>query len=158
LDLHIDLRSRGNDVAAFKHLFLSALLQVSAVMKTVEESVQRAEDDSAVGPSRRTVLAAERTWLAWWRTGIAVSGAAIAIGGLIPRLGSGSRTPYVVLGACYALLAAAIFACALMRHRDVIKALNNGEDVSSGEPFIVGLSIAGGLLGVATLIIIAVVD
>src|SRR3954467_6639196 len=109
-------------------------------MKTVEEIVQRPDDDSVDGPSRRTVLAAERTWLAWWRTGIAVAGAAIAIGGLIPRLGDGSRTAYVVLGAFYAALAAAIFAVAFRRHRQVTEALLEGRDVSNGEPYIVGLT------------------
>lgn len=124
-------------------------------MKTVEEIVQRPNDDSVDGPSRRTVLAAERTWLAWWRTGIAVAGASIAIGGLIPRLVDGSRTPFVVLGAAYAALAAAIFYFALKRHKQVVKALLEGEDVTSGEPYIVGLTVSGGLLAVATLLIIA---
>ena len=127
-------------------------------MKTVEEIVQRPDDDSADGPSRRTVLAAERTWLAWWRTGIAVSGAAIAIGGLIPRLVDGSRTPFVVLGAFYAALAGAVFIVAFVRHRQVTKALLEGKDVSNGEPYIVSLTVAGGLLALATLLIVAITD
>ncbi|MGH2906579.1 MAG: YidH family protein [Solirubrobacterales bacterium] len=116
----------------------------------------RSEDDTADGPSRRTVLAAERTWLAWWRTGIAVSGAAVAIGGLIPHLVEGSRTPYIALGACYAVLAAAIFVIALLRHRHVYDALQSGEDVGFGGKWIVPLSVAGGLLALATLVVVVV--
>jgi putative membrane protein len=125
---------------------------------TTEEIVERAPDDTVTGPSRRTVLASERTWLAWWRTGIAVAGAAIAIGGLIPRLGEGSRTPYEILGAFYAALAVAIFVSAWVRHRQVERALVRGDDVPNGEPFILGLTAAGGMLAVATLLIVILVD
>jgi uncharacterized membrane protein YidH (DUF202 family) len=33
--------------------------------------------------TRRTRLAAERTWLAWWRSGIAAATAALALGTLV---------------------------------------------------------------------------
>ncbi|MGH2744250.1 MAG: DUF202 domain-containing protein, partial [Thermoleophilaceae bacterium] len=35
--------------------------------------------------TRRTLLAAERTWLAWWRSGIAAATAAVAVGGVVPE-------------------------------------------------------------------------
>ena len=72
-------------------------------------------DTSDVDVTRRTRLAAERTWLAWWRSGIAASTAAVAVGGVVPQLVDGSRTPYVVLGCGYALLAAAMFVAAGLR-------------------------------------------
>jgi uncharacterized membrane protein YidH (DUF202 family) len=37
-----------------------------------------------IDPTRRTWLAAERTWLAWWRSGIAAAAAAIGVGRLVP--------------------------------------------------------------------------
>jgi inner membrane protein YidH len=43
-------------------------------------------DPELADVTRRTRLAAERTWLAWWRTGIAASAAALAVGGLVPQL------------------------------------------------------------------------
>jgi putative membrane protein len=43
-------------------------------------------DGEMVDVTRRTRLAAERTWLAWWRTGIAASAAALAVGALVPQL------------------------------------------------------------------------
>src|SRR4051794_41798401 len=67
--------------------------------------------------TRRTRLAAERTWLAWWRSGIAAATAAVGVGGVVPSLVDGSRTPYEVLGAGYAILAAVIFVAAAARQR-----------------------------------------
>ncbi|MGI8557109.1 MAG: DUF202 domain-containing protein [Solirubrobacteraceae bacterium] len=52
-------------------------------------------DDSTRPATRRTHLANERTYLAWWRTGIT----ALAGGKLVPSLAHGARWPYVVLGA-----------------------------------------------------------
>ena len=43
-------------------------------------------DGELVDVTRRTRLAAERTWLAWWRSGIAAATAALAVGGLVPQL------------------------------------------------------------------------
>ena len=57
-------------------------------------------------PSRRTQLAAERTWLAWWRSGIAASAAAVAVGGVVPQLIDGSKTPYILLGVGYVAFSA----------------------------------------------------
>ena len=72
------------------------------------------------------MLAAERTWLAWWRSGIAAATAAVAVGGVVPELVGGSRTPYVLLGAGYALLSAAVMIGGWRRHRGVQDALARG--------------------------------
>jgi hypothetical protein len=53
--------------------------------------------------------------VAWWRSGLTASTAAVAVGGLVPQLIDGSRTPYLVLGCGYALLAAAVFVAAGLR-------------------------------------------
>ncbi|HEX2125517.1 MAG TPA: DUF202 domain-containing protein, partial [Thermoleophilaceae bacterium] len=76
--------------------------------------------------TRRTLLAAERTWLAWWRSGIAAATAAVAVGGVVPELVEGGRAAYVVLGAGYALLAMGVFAGAEVRRRRVDEALARG--------------------------------
>ena len=49
----------------------------------------------------RTELAAERTWLAWWRTAIAAAIAGLGVGRLLPEVVTGTKWPYVVLGAGY---------------------------------------------------------
>jgi uncharacterized membrane protein YidH (DUF202 family) len=104
--------------------------------------------------TRRTRLAAERTWLAWWRSGIAASTAAVAVGGVVPELVDGSSTPYVVLGSGYALLAAAVFLGAAVRRGQVNRALEEEgyEDVS--ELGVLALTLVATALALGTLAII----
>jgi putative membrane protein len=104
--------------------------------------------------TRRTMLAAERTWLAWWRSGIAAATAAVAVGGVVPQLVDGSRTPYVLLGAGYAILSAAVLIAGWRRHRRVQDALVQGvyEDVPGN--WITGLTLAGAALAIGTLALI----
>ncbi len=105
-------------------------------------------------PTRRTLLAAERTWLAWWRSGIAATTAAVGVGGVAPQLVEGSRTPYVLLGAGYAVLAGAVFVGALVRQRTVEDALQRGEHAELDRSWIVALTVAGAALALATLIVV----
>lgn len=109
-------------------------------------------DDSMLGPSRRTVLASERTWLAWFRTGVGVSAAAVAVGGVIPRLVEGSRWPFIVLGVGYALLALGVFVMGLARYREIELAIEEGNDVSSGAKPLLWLTVFGALLSIATIV------
>jgi uncharacterized membrane protein YidH (DUF202 family) len=106
--------------------------------------------------TRRTRLAAERTWLAWWRSGIAAATAAVGVGGLVPQLVDGERTPYVVLGAGYALLAAAVFVAAAWRRIQVDRALDRGEYSEIGERPVFALTAAALILVLGTLAIIVV--
>lgn len=101
--------------------------------------------------TRRTLLAAERTWLAWWRSAIAAAAAAVAVGGVVPQLVDGARTPYVVLGAGYAGLAIAVFVGAGRRQARLAARLDEGgyEPVSSR--WVLGLTAAGVLLALGTL-------
>lgn len=104
--------------------------------------------------TRRTRLAAERTWLAWWRSGIAAATAAVAVGGVVPELVDGGRTAYVVLGAGYALLAAAVFAGAALRRKQVDRALDRRDFEPLGETGVVALTIAAMALALGTLVVI----
>ena len=113
-------------------------------------------DTSDIDVTRRTRLAAERTWLAWWRSGIAASTAAVAVGGVVPQLIDGSRTPYVVLGCGYALLAAAMFVAAGLRRVSVTRALERGEYQEVGEEVVWGLTVVALVLALGTLAIIII--
>jgi putative membrane protein len=91
--------------------------------------------------TRRTRLAAERTWLAWWRSGIAAATAAVAVGGVVPELVEGGRTAYVLLGAGYAALAAGVFAAGALRRRKVEWALRNGDWAGVGGGGVLALTL-----------------
>jgi uncharacterized membrane protein YidH (DUF202 family) len=113
-------------------------------------------DPSDSDVTRRTQLAAERTWLAWWRSGIAASAASVGVGGVIPELVGGNRTPYVALGVGYALIAIAVFVGAARRQIVVRQALQRGEYAQLGDGWIMSLTVSAGLLALATLIVLVV--
>lgn len=104
--------------------------------------------------TRRTMLAAERTWLAWWRSGIAAATAAVAVGGVVPELVGGSRAPYVALGAGYAVLSAGVLIGGWRRYQRVQDALAGGTYESVSGRWIAGLTIAGAVLAIGTLAVI----
>jgi inner membrane protein YidH len=107
-------------------------------------------------PPRRTWLAAERTWLAWWRSGIAAAAAAIAVGQVVPEVVGGSRTPYVLLGVGYALLAIAVFVGGAWRHVRMGAALERGDYIEVGLVWIGGLTIGAIALAIGTLLLILI--
>jgi putative membrane protein len=106
--------------------------------------------------TRRTYLAAERTWLAWWRSGIAAAAAAVGVGGVVPELVEGSRTPYELLGAGYALLAAAVFLGAGLRRVQVDRALDRGDYRELGEGPVLAMTFVALILALGTFAIIVV--
>jgi putative membrane protein len=110
--------------------------------------------DSDRDVTRRTRLAAERTWLAWWRTGIAAVTAAVGVGGVVPELVGGHRTPYIVLGAGYAVLAIAVFVAAGWRRMQVDRALARGEYEEVGAGPVMAMTAAALALALGTLAII----
>jgi putative membrane protein len=113
-------------------------------------------DPADVDATRRTRLAAERTWLAWWRSGIAAAATSVAVGGVVPQLVGGSRTPYVLLGSGYALLALALFIGAWLRQRQVDSALERGGYAGLHASWVLALTFAASVLALATLLVIIV--
>jgi putative membrane protein len=104
--------------------------------------------------TRRTLLAAERTWLAWWRSGIAAATAAVGVGGVVPQLVNGGRTAYTVLGAGYAALAAAMFVGAAIRRRAVGLALELGRFADVSDSAVVALTLVATSLALGTFAVI----
>jgi uncharacterized membrane protein YidH (DUF202 family) len=69
--------------------------------------------------TRRTSMAAERTWLAWWRTAIAASAGALGVGRLAPELLDVAPWPYIVLGSAYGALSIGLLLVGAHRQRDL---------------------------------------
>lgn len=95
------------------------------VPASVGAPVDRREDLRDSAP-RRTMLAAERTYLAWLRTGLGALAGAIAVGRIAPALLGGSQSAYAMLGIGYAALGVFFIVYALLRARGLNAALAAG--------------------------------
>jgi putative membrane protein len=112
--------------------------------------------DEAGDATRRTRLANERTYLAWWRTGLTSFAVSLGAGKLVPALTDETRWPYVIVGIGFALLGVAFVAYGFVRQRQVERAVARGEHVRPDEAWLGLLTVAGVLLGFAMLLIVIV--
>ncbi len=110
-----------------------------------------------VDATRRTHLAGERTYLAWWRSGLTAIALGFAAGKLVPGLTDGSQWQYEALGVGYGALGIAVFGYGLLRQRRLEHALERGTYAPIGAIGTIGLAIAGTLLGVLTILIVLLV-
>ncbi len=117
------------------------------------ESDEGAETLQASAP-RRTLLAAERTYLAWFRTGLAALGVSLAVGRLIPALIQTSTRDFTVLGVGYGLLGVFLIAFAALRMRNVHRALASGTPLTPDWWATLVLTVYGLVLAVATVAVI----
>jgi len=112
-------------------------------------------DIGAPDASRRTRLANERTYLAWWRTGLGSLAMALATGKLAPLLARGQKWPYTVVGVGFAAVGVAFIALAFVRHRQVEDALARGRFAPPDDRLIAGIAAVGVLLGLLVLVLVA---
>ncbi len=106
--------------------------------------------------TRRTHLASERTYLAWWRTGLGSLAAGVGAGRVVPVLTHSARWPYAILGIGFAILGIVCVIYAYIRHRQVEHALARGEFAPPDNRVVAALAVGGALLGVIVLAILAV--
>lgn len=107
--------------------------------------MSRASFDEARDATRRTRLASERTYLAWWRTGLTTFAVGVGAGRLIPELSSGAAWPFQALGVAFAVVGVVFIAYAYIRQRLVEEALERGEYA----PFETRIGLAFAAIGVA---------
>jgi putative membrane protein len=104
--------------------------------------------------TRRTRLATERTYLAWWRSGLTALAVGLAAGKLVPELSSGASWPYELLGIGYSLLGVAFIAYGHRRQSAVEAAVQRNEWAPFDARVAAALTAAGILLGVATIAVV----
>ena len=114
------------------------------------------EFDDAGDATRRTRLANERTYLAWWRTGLTSFAVSLATGKLVPELSDGPSWPYTILGVVFALLGSLCIIYALRRQRAVERAIDEGIYVGPDERVLAVLSIAGAVVGLVLTVVLIV--
>ena len=110
--------------------------------------------DESRDATRRTRLANERTYLAWWRTGLTALAVGIAAGKLVPELSSGAAWPFEVIGVAFAGVGLLLIAYAYVRQKRVEEALSRGEYAPFAPRTGLAFAALGVLLGLATIIII----
>jgi putative membrane protein len=112
--------------------------------------------DEAGDATRRTHLANERTYLAWWRSGLTCLAVSFGTGKLVPSLSHETRWPYAVLGAGFAILGLTFIAYGFLRQRRVEQAVMQGQFERPDDRFIAAITLFGVLLGAAVLVLVIV--
>jgi len=104
--------------------------------------------------TRRTRLANERTYLAWWRTGLTAFAVSVGVGRLVPEHTDAARWPFEVVGAAFGVLGIAFVWAGFARARAVERALDEGTFARFG-PLPTALLLAAGLaLGIAVVVLV----
>jgi len=111
------------------------------------------EDADAI---RRTRLANERTYLAWWRTALTAFAVSIGSGKLVPELTSGTAWPYTAIGIGFALVGVFCAAYAYRRHRAVEHAVSRGDYAAADERVVLLLSAIGAVLGLLLVLVLLI--
>lgn len=105
--------------------------------------------------TRRTLLANERTYLAWWRTGLTSLTVALAAARVVPELAKVThRWPYTVIGGGFALLGTLCLGYAERRRTAVDRAVRAGSFAEPDRWMTRTLAGGGVLLGVALMTLI----
>jgi len=127
------------------------------VSSQVPEPGPAAQPAAAEGTdaTRRTRLANERTYLAWWRTGLACIAVGLGAGKVVPLLGHQEvRWPYTVAGAGFTVLGVAFIVFGLLRQREVEHALARGEFAPPSHGLVLAITFLGAALGVLLLVVV----
>ena len=82
--------------------------------------------------TRRTRLANERTYLAWWRTGLTALAVSFGAGRLLPELSRGPNWPFELVGIAFAVVGIVFMGYGYLRHREVETALDRGRLLGPG--------------------------
>jgi inner membrane protein YidH len=109
---------------------------------------------SELDQARRTSMAAERTWLAWWRTALAATAGALAVGRLAPEVLHVAPWPYIVLGCGYASLAIGLLLTGAQRQRELEHALRTGGHVPLRFRTVSWFTVGGIALAVLTVVLV----
>jgi putative membrane protein len=106
--------------------------------------------------TRRTRLANERTYLAWWRTGLTAFAVSFGAGRIAPELSSGAAWPFEALGVAFALVGLGFIGYGYVRQKQVDAALARGDYAPFDERAALVFAVCGIVLGAATLLLVVV--
>ena len=121
--------------------------------------VEKDAEQPAIPPSdldqaRRTSMAAERTWLAWWRTALGASAGALAVGRFAPEFLDVAAWPYIILGCAYASLAVGLLVAGALRQRNLEHALRTGGHVPLRFRTVAVFTVGGASLALISVVLV----
>ena len=116
--------------------------------------MERGRVDEERDATRRTRLANERTYLAWWRTGLTTFAVSLAAGKLVPELSSGAAWPFEVIGVGFGAVGLLFIVYAYLRQKRVEEAVARGEYAPFETRVALVFAALGVLLGIGTIIVI----
>lgn len=112
--------------------------------------------EEATDATRRTRLANERTYLAWWRSGLTAFAVGLGAGRIVPELSGGSSWPYELIGVAFALVGAAFVGYGYLRQKRIEEALARGEYAPLDPRAALIFAAVGVALGLATVLVVVV--
>jgi putative membrane protein len=112
------------------------------------------KSEAQLDQERRTSMAAERTWLAWWRTALGATAGALAVGRFAPKLLDVAAWPYILLGCGYAALAIGLSIVGARRQRELEQALRSGDHAPLKFHTVAVFTIGGVALTVLTVVLL----
>jgi putative membrane protein len=112
--------------------------------------------DESQDATRRTRLANERTYLAWWRTGLTTFAVGLGAGKIVPELSRGAAWPFEVIGVAFAVAGLLFITYAYVRQKRVDDALARGEYAPFETRAGLAFAVLGLLLGLGTITVILV--
>ena len=113
-------------------------------------AVEPERHEDVVDATRRTRLASERTYLAWWRSALAAVAVVLGVGKVVPELTGGTSIGYELVGVGYGLLGIAFVIYGHRRQQELDRALTEGRFIPLGRGVMLVFTISGIILGAAT--------
>ena len=110
--------------------------------------------DAADLAVKQAVMAAERTWLAWWRSALVALAGALAVGRVTPQVLHVASWPYVLLGVGFGLIAIGMVIVGALRHERLARVTLTSADSSVDSRLIAAFSVAGVAVAACTLALI----
>ena len=104
--------------------------------------------------TRRTRLANERTYLAWYRTGLTSLAVCVGLGRIVPELTDVDTLRFEIVGAGYGILGIAFIVAGFARARNVHRAIDGGGYAPLSTGLSVALASAGVVLAGATILLV----
>lgn len=110
--------------------------------------------DAADMAVKQAVMAAERTWLAWWRSALVALAGALAVGRVTPQVLHVASWPYVLLGVGYGLIAIGMVIVGALRHARLARVTLSSADSTVDSRLIAAFTAAGVAVAACTLALI----